>query len=466
MMIGTCERVRISRHTSTPRSAAASRRGARGCGRPASNRSIASAPSAAASTRNPSRSSATRKRVAVRLLVVDDEDQRRIGHQANSRFVDPVDDVDTGASGTPSGTSSPALRSTRRSPRRRAPARRGGRWRDRDRCRPCRDCGPGRPGRSARRSARGRRAGSRCRGRAPRTPRRRRRGTTDISTVLPRSEYFTALSSRLVSALTTCRRSHAQRGVAARVVDAQPDPRRRGRRLDPLDRLVDEHRHRDLVPRRRLLHLDEAQVEQVVDDPPQPLGLVHELLGEAAGDLGVATRQPASRPAAPARRSASSARGSRWRRSRGARSRRGGAPRRPARTTAAPTSASPSNSGNGTQSQHHAAAGRTAASSAVDRRAPVHASSSSCRDLGCRDRVGVAGVAVPLGRRVAEHLVAVGVDDDDPVARPRSSAAASRSRCSSSVAASSAASASACSSVGDRRRRSRAVTAQPNRPVM
>ena len=44
------------------------------------------------------------------------------------------------------------------------------------------------------------------------------------------------------------------------------------------------------------------------------------------------------------------------------------------------------------------------------------------------DRVGVARVAVPLGRRVAEHLAAVGVDDDDRRGGARRARPASRSR--------------------------------------
>ena len=60
MMIGTCERVRISRHTSTPEIRGNITSSSTSCGLLASNISIASAPSAAVSTRNPSRSSATR----------------------------------------------------------------------------------------------------------------------------------------------------------------------------------------------------------------------------------------------------------------------------------------------------------------------------------------------------------------------------------------------------------------------
>ena len=47
-------------------------------------------------------------------------------------------------------------------------------------------------------------------------------------------------------------------------------------------------RHR--LAARRLLRLDEAEVEQVVDDAGQPLGLLHDPLGERPGDRGVVFR--------------------------------------------------------------------------------------------------------------------------------------------------------------------------------
>ena len=81
MMIGTCDFARIWRHTSTPEIRGSMTSSSTSPGRTASNRSSASGPSTATSTRKPSRSSATRQRVAVRLLVVDDEDQRCLGHQ-------------------------------------------------------------------------------------------------------------------------------------------------------------------------------------------------------------------------------------------------------------------------------------------------------------------------------------------------------------------------------------------------
>ena len=84
MMIGTRDRARSSRHTSTPEIFGSITSSSTSAGRVASKRAIASGPSAAVSTRKPSRCSATDKRVAVRLLVVDDEDQGRIGHQKSS----------------------------------------------------------------------------------------------------------------------------------------------------------------------------------------------------------------------------------------------------------------------------------------------------------------------------------------------------------------------------------------------
>ena len=66
------------------RSSGASRRAARARACVASKRAIASGPSAAVSTRKPSRCERDRQRVAVRLLVVDDEDERRISHHEAS----------------------------------------------------------------------------------------------------------------------------------------------------------------------------------------------------------------------------------------------------------------------------------------------------------------------------------------------------------------------------------------------
>ena len=84
------------------------------------------------------------------------------------------------------------------------------------------------------------------------------------------------------------------------------------------------------------------------------------------------------------------------------------------------------------------------------------------------DRVGVPRLAVPLGRRVAVHLVAVGVDDDDGRRRQRverrrepvalDSAAASVSLETSAELVLDAVAAVARAAAG--------AGAQPNRPVM
>ena len=110
---------------------------------------------------------------------------------------------------------------------------------------------------------------------------------------LPGSEYLTALSSRFVSALThlaaVARRS-ATSGDVGR--DAQRDAG--ARRPRPARRRPPRRRARRPASARgrRLLGLDQAEVEQVVDDPREPVGLAHDPLGE------LARRPPGRRSAA------------------------------------------------------------------------------------------------------------------------------------------------------------------------
>ena len=212
MMIGTCERVRSSRHTSTPEIRGSITSSSTSAGRTASKRAIASAPSAATSTRKPSRSSATRRasrydcsssttRINGASGISGDLLVRSTAPRARSAFERQHE----------AGTSIPALRrdSTVTSPPCACAT-----WRTIDEPEPGaagrRDSGPGRPGRSARRCARGR--GSGCR--SPASPRLTPPPRSPCSAVLtvtglPGSEYFTALSRRLAIALTTWRRSHA-----------------------------------------------------------------------------------------------------------------------------------------------------------------------------------------------------------------------------------------------------------------
>ena len=70
-------------------------------------------------------------------------------------------------------------------------------------------------------------------------------------------------------------------------VHLQVDARRRRRRAQLIDRVVDEHFERHRRARRRFLGLDEAEVEQVVDDARQPLGLLDDAFGERSRDGGI-----------------------------------------------------------------------------------------------------------------------------------------------------------------------------------
>ena len=158
----------------------------------------------------------------------------------------------------------------------------------------------------------------------------------------PAREYFTALSIRLAIALTTCRRSHAtSRAGDAGGAPARSMPGGRGGRAQLVDRVVDEHLERHRLARGDFLGLDEAEVEQVVDDARRAARLPSPSARPADGSPRDRPPPRASPPAPRARRSASSARGSRWRRSRGARSRPDASPTRRTTNTATPTSWSP-----------------------------------------------------------------------------------------------------------------------------
>ena len=255
MMIGTCERVRISRHTSTPEMRGSITSSSTSCGlrgvEPLDRLGAVGGhldTEAFALERDP-------QRVAVRLLVVDDEDERATRPSGDLLPSDACLRRSSSAIGM-------ASRNVEPSPLDRLDGdvaavrlrRRGARWRARARCR--RSCGsaPGRPGRSARRSARGRRGGIPMPWSRHCDRERDRRSTAvSTSTVLPGSEYFTALSSRFVIALTTWRRSHATIASPSPVADLQADSARGCRRPDPIDRLVEQHLDRDRLPARGLL---------------------------------------------------------------------------------------------------------------------------------------------------------------------------------------------------------------------
>ena len=77
-------------------------------------------------------------------------------------------------------------------------------------------------------------------------------------------------------------RLRARRGAAPRPASAAACTRS--------TRLRDEQPDRHRCPRRRLLRLDRAEVEQVVDDARQPVGLAHDPIGEPLHDRDVVGR--------------------------------------------------------------------------------------------------------------------------------------------------------------------------------
>ena len=101
-------------------------------------------------------------------------------------------------------------------------------------------------------------------------------------TASPGSLYLIALSTRLVIALTTWRRSHATIASGASSYDQELDAGDDRGRADAIDRFVHERVDRHRITDRRFLGLDQAEVEQVVDDAPEPLRLAHHPLGERA----------------------------------------------------------------------------------------------------------------------------------------------------------------------------------------
>ena len=79
------------------------------------------------------------------------------------------------------------------------------------------------------------------------------------------------------------------------------DPGRDRGRPQLLDRVVDEHRDRHRRTARRFLRLDQAEVEQVVDDAREPVGLAttRSASGRATAGSSVAAIVSASSPSAP-----------------------------------------------------------------------------------------------------------------------------------------------------------------------
>ena len=69
------------------------------------------------------------------------------------------------------------------------------------------------------------------------------------------------------------------------------DARGLGRPPHLVDGIADERRDRERLAPRALLRLDDAEVEEILDDARQPLALAHHALGEPSGHLGLAPRR-------------------------------------------------------------------------------------------------------------------------------------------------------------------------------
>ena len=319
MMIGTWLRLRSWRHTSMPDTFGSITSSSTRSGWTASNRSSAWAPSRATCTRKPSRRSPT-----VRASTKD----------SSSSTTSTVVSVTLTAASARSARSTCLLRPVTRAMRagadrdaqrerraRRPPGTRptrcrrgwwprGARWRGRGRCRRSRGCGPGRPGRSARRCGRGRAPGCRCRGRATTMSTHVPSVRAETSTGEPGSEYFTPFSTQV---------GHRRHELAPITDDVEParrlgtmstrDLALLGQVPDPLDRLGRDQADADHLAVGRLAELDARQLEQVLDGAAHAMGLAHHLLGQPASRPRARPRRSASRPAGPGRRPASSARG-------------------------------------------------------------------------------------------------------------------------------------------------------------
>ena len=111
------------------------------------------------------------------------------------------------------------------------------------------------------------------------------------STGRPASEYFTALSRRLVIAPTTCDRVTEHHEILGDVADAQGDAECERQGAHALGRFFDEHTRAHRLTNRLFLRLDLAQIQEVVDDVAQAVGLTNKLLGEPAADLHVVARE-------------------------------------------------------------------------------------------------------------------------------------------------------------------------------
>ncbi len=251
MMIGTVLFVRSWRQTSIPEMRGSITSSSTRSGRTASNRSSASAPSVATSTRNPSRFSPTWSASTKRLLVLD---QQHRGHRAHDDSSLGASRVGDGCGGCADGTSSLPPRRTDGHLARRDWSPRGGRSTVRGRCHRSRGCAPGRPDRSVRTRGRGRARG--CRSPwsldAELDP-RRRSASARTWTVPPGSLYLTAFSTRLPRAETSCRRSPATRQMSLGGADADLDPVTFGEWADPLGGVVEDvgDDHRVARPARR-----------------------------------------------------------------------------------------------------------------------------------------------------------------------------------------------------------------------
>ena len=232
---------------------------------------------------------------------------------------------------------------------------------------------------------------------------------------LPGSEYFTALSRRLAIALTSWRRSHATtRTSAAAGCDLDPDARGRGRGPHPIDRVLEARPHRHRARAGALLRLDQAQVEQVVDDAARG-----DRLPSPAAPRAVAAR-PGRSPTGSVSASTSSAPigvFSSWL-TFATKSRRTLSTRWISETswtnTAAPSAASCPTSGIARSWSTTRRRAEQLQLRSTRRRA--RASSSNSVDAPRRPHRR-ASRAIALGRSVAEHLGALAVDDDDAVAQ-------------------------------------------------
>ncbi len=97
------------------------------------------------------------------------------------------------------------------------------------------------------------------------------------------------MSSRLVTALTIWFGIALDHEVLVDGRRPEGNAVRECHGTEAVGRFVEEHPHRDAVAGRRLLGLDQAQIEEVVHDATQAFRLLDHSFGELLGDLGIIT---------------------------------------------------------------------------------------------------------------------------------------------------------------------------------